>query len=254
MAANNRRELVVICLWAIAAPMTMIAPDPILRLLACLPWVFALPGYAALRALGLRTNSRLELGVFTVGLSLALAIAGGFLLNALGALTQAGWAVWLSAATLALAGIAARRNEPAESPAQALPRPLGLNRRHYGLLAAAALTVAAALLLAVRDDLGGGAFARTDFWMVPEAGTSPALAALGIHNAEGRPHEFQVEMMAGGRLVAAWRSLHLDSGETVTWSAPLPQSAPGGRRVEAWLFKDGDRGRIYRKVWVSLDQ
>ena len=258
MAANNRRDLAVICLWAIVAPMTMTAPD-LLRLPACLPWVFALPGYAALRALGMRTKSRLKLGLFTVGLSLALAIAGGFLLNAFEALTQAGWAVWLSAVTLALAGIAARRNEPAGWSAQALPRPPGLgpprlSRRHYGLLAAAVLAAGAALLLAVRDDLDRGAFARTDFWMVPAEGTSPAFATLGIHNAEGRAHDFQVEMMAEGRVVATWRSLRLDPGETVTWTAPLPPSRPGGGKVEARLFKDDAPSRIYRRVWLSLDR
>lgn len=252
MADNNRRDLLVVCLWAIVAPLTMIAPDPVPRLLATLPWLLVLPGYAALRAIGLRMRSLLELGVFTVGLSLALSILGGFLLNGAGALTPVGWAVWLTAATLALSGIAAIRNQPPWWADGGLPRPSGLGRRQYGIWAAAALAVGAAFLLAVHDDLGQGAFQRTDFWILPEDTALPARVTLGIHNAETEAQEFEVDMMSGGRLVAAWRSLRLEPGETTTWTAPLPPDA-GSRRVEAWLFKAGNRGRIHRKVWLALD-
>jgi hypothetical protein len=41
------------------------------------------------------------------------------------------------------------------------------------------------------------------------------------------------------------------SSQTFEFSVPTNSRPPA--RLEAWLFKGGDRGTIYRKVWMTID-
>src|SRR4051794_40712130 len=99
--AGEHRDLVVVCLWAIAAPVVVFLTDGVaLRLLVCAPLALFLPGYAFLRALGLRNVRPLEWHALAVGWSVAVLIFGGLALNGIGGLVPIGWAAWLSAATV----------------------------------------------------------------------------------------------------------------------------------------------------------
>lgn len=252
MTDTDHRDLRAASLWAVVAalatalPATSTVTLPI-RLLAGVPLVFFLPGYAFLRAARLVAGPPEEWAVLAVGASIIATIAGGFVLHLCGLLTPFGWALWLAAITLICCAAAVLRQAP-PPPVLAWPRISGFDRRLGTTLGLTAAVTAAAFFL-IWGDRGHGQYDYTEFWMVP----GPGRVTVGIQNEEDAPHSFDIEVALDGRTLAAWRGLALDAGESLTEEIVMPPPAGQPRKMEAWLFKDGDRSRVYRKVWLDLD-
>src|ERR1700731_2109325 len=110
MSVENR-DLPAACIWATATAVAVavVGDGTPLRVLLGLPMAVLVPGHVLLRAIGIRTHSLLEHLVYAVGTSLVVGISGGFILNAVGALTPAGWATWFFLFVVTASLVAARR-------------------------------------------------------------------------------------------------------------------------------------------------
>lgn len=136
-----------------------------------------------------------------------------------------------------------------------------------------ALSVAS-VMLAAWGAASQREFHFTDFWMVRSA-TLPSLAVIGVRNEEARSVNYEIEIVSRGALSDRLPPITLAPGQTHLWSIAVPtvvfaqaagMSKPSEERqmdemspsetdllrVEARLFKDQDRGTIYRRVWLAV--
>jgi uncharacterized membrane protein len=223
-----------------------------LRVLLALPLVFILPGHALLAAAMPSAPTGLQRFVFAVGLSLAVVVIGGLLLNLVHALTPLGWFSFLSGITLIgyAAALYRRRTVRWSIPLDYVPEwKFPLKSAALYSVAAVAVVLAFTIVLAETQRIHQRAD-FTEFWMRPERTAEIGLVKLGMRNAEHRPMSYDVELMLNDQLIGAWRNIKLQSNEVWTKTIDLP----GGdrrQRLEAWLFKSGDHTKVYRRVWLA---
>jgi len=246
MARNRNLDLVGICAWAaimvIAVGHSEYQP---LRLVLALPLLLFFTGHAVLRAVGPRAGSRTEHAAYAIGLSIAVALAGGFLLNSLGALTPLGWALWLNAVVAASSATTLIR-QPNGHKHPTEGGDLRLRARHLFMIAASGALVCGAFFVAVRDEAGQRDFKYVEFWLVGCEGGGGELM-VGIKSAEVGPQVFDVEVSRGSDVIAVWRSVHLVPGQTWTQALSLNIESGNERKVHARLYNHSD-GRLYRQV------
>jgi hypothetical protein len=205
---------------------------PWLRVVAGLPLVLVLPGYALSMFVVPRVPSRLSpvlwRGMWTVGLSLAVAVLGGLLLNLTPAgLTRVSWTILLAVVTLIALGAAAWLRTGTE-------RRAGTGRPTWvaaGYPVAALALAGTAVGLAV---VSGGwqhspAFAQ--LWLVPAG----ERATLGVRSAYPDAQAFHLVLDSGTRPAGAW-DFTLTAGQT--WQRTV--MAPAGQRVTALLTAIGN--------------
>jgi len=239
----ENRDLLAACLWAAATALAMALGDgALIRTILGLPMVVLVPGHVLLRAIGLRCASLAEHIVYAVGASLAVGIGGGFVLNAAGAMTPAGWAAWYLVVVAAASLTAWRRGGASGLPAWT--RPAGFHLRHAVVFALAASVATGAYALAVHDEAKQQQFKYTELWMLPD---QRGGLDLGLRSAEARPQRFDLEISLGGRPLAAFRSIEIAPGETWTRKIPLAMPATPQMAV-ARLYRLDDNRVIYRHV------
>jgi hypothetical protein len=220
-------------------------PTP-LRLPFALALVLWLPG-SALVGLAARGLRGIEAWVLSVGLSLALAVICGLALNAIGALDQRGWALSLAGIS---AGAAALARPPAATAGTARAGGLRWRSLDAAMFGLAALLAVAAAAEARRAATAPGQFTYTEFWLVPEAAGEGSAMTIGIRNVERVAATYEVDILEDGRLVGRWPPLDLAPGATFTASLGRSRATPR-RRVEARLYRDGNRETIYRRAWSA---
>jgi uncharacterized membrane protein len=222
--------------------------SPALRTIVGLPLVFYLPGHALLRAaLGERRNDLTAI-VFAGGLSLAVTIFCGLGLNLTGSLTPARWTIALGAVTLAACGVAYARDRRIPTAPTKLP-PLRANQAV--MLACSGAIVIAAAIWARHEVLAHPEFAFTELWMTPSA--RGGAVTVGIRNVERTPSSYDLEVTLDGRVVTIRRSIDLRVREIWVSDFALPIWDGEARTAEARLFKNGNDGRVYRRVWLKTE-
>jgi uncharacterized membrane protein len=247
-------ELLGMCLWAAMALVAVGLTDNVaLRAIACAPLILLLPGYALLRALGFAAKSAPEWYTLGVGLSIAIAVISGFVLNAAHLLTPLGWAAWLNLVIATASFAAVIRGTAAPSALLARQTLGGLTFGHVTLIGVAALVAAGAFAIVVADEHSYRQFHYTEFWMLPGGPERPNTITIGVKNAESGPSDYDIEVMLDGRTFAVWRSLPLDPGHSLTKEIAVPLPSGRAQKAEAWLFKSGNRNLVYRKVSVVVD-
>jgi len=251
---NKHRDLLGICLWAAMALVAVASSDNVaLRAVACAPLILLLPGYALLRALGFAARSAPEWYTLAIGLSIATAVASGFVLNGAHFLTPLGWAAWLNFVITTASFAAVIRGTAAPPPLLARQTLGGLTFRHVTLIGVAALVAAGAFAIVVEDEHSYRQFHYTEFWMLAGNPGRPNVITIGVKNAEAGANDFDIEMMLDGRIFAVWRSLPLEPGQALTKEITVPVASGRAQKAEAWLFKSGNRNLVYRKVSVVVD-
>jgi hypothetical protein len=208
--------------------------------------LFIAPGFALVRAtLGERIKG-LEVFVLSLGLSIAIAIVTGLLLDAAGQLKPQVWMIVLGGITVisgALAKLQGRRLLPR------IARPMaGIGRAEAAMVCTALVMAAAAVLLARRGAELHNEFSFTQFWLVPTSDGDSTLATLGIANNEGAPTWYDVDILVDGRLIERRADIEVENGGEHVTSLALPLQA--NQKAEAWLFKNGNHREVYRKVWL----
>jgi uncharacterized membrane protein len=249
----NRKafDLVSVCaLAAVAMTVTLMAPDSgVARVLIILPLVLFAPGYAiTAAAFAARPLGGPERLLFSLGLSLAVAVLGGLSLHwtSLG-LRPAAWAIVLGNTTLvvSLVALVRRWRRRADEPLPGAPR---LTLAQGAQLALAALLVGGALLLAREGAVQQRATGFTQLWMLPPAEASQDIVRLGVSNRETSATRYRLLVISGGTIIGSWPSITL--GPTEQWEATVtvPQTQPRAATVEATLYRLDVPDTAYRHV------
>lgn len=254
MASSRRAHLDLnASRWRLAAAAGAIlvaaALSPLVRGLVVIPLVLFLPGYAVMRAMGMRARFEAAHAVLASGLSMAIVVFDGLLLNWIGVLTPVGWAVSLGLATAAALGAGG-------APTLLRQRRFvlaagGLSVRRALMFAAALAICGASIQLSRERALSQREFLATEFWLVPAQPGNLSSLTIGVKNLEGEKADYDIELTLDGRLVDTWRSISLGDGETWTANAHLGVNAGAGGRAEAWLFKNHNRELVYRRAWAD---
>jgi len=238
----------------ISALMLLVTTSPAIRVAVGLPFALVLPGYAMVAALFPRRALGIpERLVFSIGLSLAVAVLGGLVLNGTAwGLRVESWAAWLCATTC-LASVVAIRQRRRNPPLPLTRVGLGLSGRQSLLLGLAAVVVVAAIGLARTPAPQHSVQGYTLLWILPSDDGNPNTVRLGVDCMELAPTSFRLEVKWDGRIAQEWSSIMLKPGEKWENRIVLPADFGNGT-VEAALYRLDDRQSVYRRVSLRLDQ
>jgi hypothetical protein len=250
MPTNRNVDLIVIVAWAAVAVLAVaLSENQLLRLALALPLLLLFTGHSLLRAIGSIATSTVEHVIYAVGLSIAVSLASGFLLNRLGALTPLGWAsALLTVVSASFAFVLLRRRTGA--PYLAIGNLQGLRARHLAMVGIATAVIVVAYQQAARDAAGERQFKYVDFWLVADT-QAPGGLIVGIENAELKPQLFDIEVTSASQVVAAWRAVALDPGDQWTRDLRLSADQQHPQKVFARLYRHGN-GKLYRQVSAIL--
>jgi uncharacterized membrane protein len=231
--------------WAIALLTVVSVTDNLpARAILAIPMVLFVSGHSLLRAMKVPTTSLPEHIAYAVGASLAVGIAGGLVLNAIGFLTPLGWAIWFCVVTISASLVAALRGQDSDLPSW--PRTTAIRPWHGIAFVLAALITTGAYALAIRDEANQQQFKYVELWMLSPANAGAGRLAVGVRNAEAGTETFDLEIALNDQPLAIFRSLVLAPGETWTREIAVPVSTVT-RKAEARLYRPRDN-RLYRRV------
>jgi hypothetical protein len=258
-----RRDNIDLAVVGVAAVVCgALATVPWLRVPSGLLLVLVLPGYA-LAALTLpdgptRTSPLLWRGIWTAGLSLAVAVFTGLLLNLTPVgLTRLTWTISLAAVTLAVTVAAALLPRPANhqrDPGRSLRPASGKGGRFprsapsraalvyaAGAVAIAGAAIGLAMVSSGRQHTPG--FAQLS--LVPKEAAVGGQVTLGVRNRYQGSEAFALVLLRGAQPVGTW-DFTLGAGQS--WQRDV--SAPAGQRLTARLTT-GDQGSGTQSVAVT---
>ena len=234
-------DLKWVFVWSLALLLVVITTDNVvIRLVLAAPLLLWLTGHVVLRSIGPIRTSLLEHTVYAVGVSIAICVAGGFVLNSLSLLTPIGWAVWLIVVTGTALLVGARGRYQWLVPSVKLPFP---QRGHIIIIGIASLITVGAYLLAIHDETNQREFKYTEFWILAKP-KAPGKLLVWIKSSEMETQYFDVEVTSDGSVIALWRSVEIAPEETWTREVKVDSETI---KAEAKLYRPSDH-KLYRKV------
>jgi uncharacterized membrane protein len=237
--------LVLLLTWLTAAGGPAIA---VLRVLAGLPLVLLLPGYALSTLLPAESpvpgpgNRLLWRAMWAVGLSLTVTVLGGLLLNVTPAgLTRVSWTVSLAALTmltLAVTALSRACRSRADMGSAERPRILPVPSARVRTAAAYALCalVMTGASVGLAEVSAGWRHSQgfVQLWLLPARDRTAGQATLGIRSAYPQAQAFHLLLRSGTRAVDTW-DMTLAPGQT--WQMAVPVSP--GQHLTAQLTASG---------------
>jgi hypothetical protein len=209
------------------------------------------PGYALTAALlpAWRRGSA-ERAALILGLSLALAILGAVIFNALpGGLTTPVWAGLASGVTLVGSLVAAwrRRDTP---PSQ--PRPgLHLRPLEWAQLGLAGLVTLAAVWLVRVPISTSGVTGYTLLTIAPDTAQNQPGVHISISSSEFSATTYRLTVTDDDVPVREWPVIYLAPGETWDQAVPIGPARQGGH-ILALLYRSDAPATVYRSVSMVL--
>jgi hypothetical protein len=242
----------------VCALVAALFPLQVVRLLAALPLTLFLPGYAIVAvAFGRSELAPPKRLMLSVAVSLMVLPLGALVLNVFpfGIRTWS-WAVLLVLIVLAASRGAALRRGPASGerrPAWTPPR-LRLTWK-VAPLVAALLIATAAVVLAQEPLPAKHADGYTALWMLPANADEEALV-VGVQSNEQDPASYRLRIATGGGSQSKTYRVKLDPGEEKTFEVKVPSRSTGKTHVVASLYREGNPGRLFRRVtrWLPRQQ
>ncbi|HEU5098938.1 MAG TPA: DUF1616 domain-containing protein [Roseiflexaceae bacterium] len=249
MVWRQSSDLLIVILAAGAALLVALMPvdNLALRTLVALPIVLLVPGYATQAAIfPSRVMSTVERGLFSVGLSLAVTVLGGVLLNlSPWGLQQISWAVLLGAVTLLMCSIALLRRLWYGGGGVSIPEAPSLG--HTLLFGLAGAIVIGAIAIARTPVSSQGLQGYTSLWLLPSANGDARSVLLGISSEEFTTRQYRLELHMNQRLLHELSSIELATGEQWEQQVDLPADLPDGV-IEAVLYRLDAPEVVYRRA------
>jgi uncharacterized membrane protein len=262
------RDLRAVLLGAVVcALIAVVIPFWPVRVLAAVPLLLLLPGFAVTQASFARNRPPWPmLPMLSIGLSLSLLAVGVVVLHVLpGRFGEASWVGWALLVTLAGCLVAAARRPPAAertAPAGRPPRrprrlrrvPLAgsLPREQTAMLAVAGLALIATVFVSAHVWPARNAIGYTRLWMLPsKADAKVPHVTIGVENDEHEESVYRLVLDVGG--VKSIRRMDLDPGRIRIWRVrPVVPDAGKETHVVARLYIDDDPYKVYRRVtgWI----
>jgi uncharacterized membrane protein len=225
----------------------------VIGIILALPLVFVLPGYALTEALfqqqSLETAHRL---VFSLALSLAVAMLSGFILNLFPTgLYALSWTLFLSLLTVVFSLIAILRQTEQSHGVQPL-------RFDFSISAFILFGVATIVtILAVLYSAVGVAQQRqpgfTQLWIQPaDLSGSSCAVRIGVSSFESTPVTYRITMTMNSTQIVIWPSVSLVPREQWEKIEPVIPGTRSDTFVEVRLYRLDKTQAAYQKVDLTL--
>jgi uncharacterized membrane protein len=285
MRSKNRDLLITILVVALNGAWMQVPNRPlIVGIILALPLILFLPGYTLTQALFRKKPSRgepdqiathpvsseqapqagnkLKLGhaiggmdqlILSLGLSMAIDILVGFVLNILPiGLQGLSWTVALGLLTVLFALIALfmRRNTPASSTKTHPVRITLPDALFLGL--AIFIIINAIWLAAIRPPDPQPSF--TQFWILPANPNSKVCAvSIGIQSFELTSTQYDLTVAVNSKQIEGkWSTITLAPQQKWTQIVPLTPEAQNDLQVEAQLYRLDQPSTVYRDVHLTF--
>ncbi|GHO92160.1 hypothetical protein KSF_022080 [Reticulibacter mediterranei] len=244
----------------------------IIGIILALPLVFVLPGYTLTEALFKRsgnssedlirqpalklerpfkTSDRIIIGL---GLSLALVILSGFILNMFSTGLQAfSWVVCLALQTMVFSLIAAyrRRSTPASEVRTSRRFKVGLS--DYLLLGLAIIVTLGSFNYAAYIALNQPRPGFTQLWMLPTPQTNNSCSMLvGVHSSETGPTTYRIVMTINNTQTENWPSVALMPQQDWNQLVPLQPATIDTMNIAVQLYRADKPDAVYRETHITL--
>jgi uncharacterized membrane protein len=247
--SHRHWDLTAIMALAVVAMIAVMVEQPLLRLLSGAPLVLWLPGYALTAAIFAEGKLSLPLRfVLNLGVSLAVTVLGGFVLNLTSwGLGPVSWAIWLGGATILAAGFALlRRNGGWILHTQA--DRLDLSRTQASLIGAALIVMVGAVGMARWGAMEAPSTPFTQLWATPVMRANGEAIQIGIYNGEGNTETYALQVKIGDELIYGWSALMLAQDQRWQQIVQLPAEVAPDRSVEVQIYRTAAPDHLYRSV------
>lgn len=249
-------DLILVLILVLANVGWMFLPvhPPVIGVILPLPLIFVLPGYVLTEALfRRRALEGLQRLVFSLILSLALAVFCGFILNFLpGGLNTLSWLATLSGLTAFFTLLAyLRRRGFREEKGTGKFQVKFLNVLLFGLaLALMVFSVVYSVIGAQQQRLPG----FTQLWIVPpshSSGAGSCAVSVGIHSFESTTQTYHLIVTNNNVQINVIPPLSLLSQQQ--WEQVISiVPKKGNNLIEVRLYRDNQPTVIYRNVHLTL--
>jgi uncharacterized membrane protein len=226
---------------------------PVVGVILALPLVFGLPGYTLTQALthkqSLEPSHTL---VFSLGLSVAIDVLNGFVLNLLPTGLQAtSWVMSLGLLTVVFSLLTVYLRRGIREAYPPLPR-LRFTIWECVLFGSAIIIAILSVLYSVRGVVQQPHPGFTQFWMLPSNQPNNSCAAqLGIRNFEATAIRYSVVMIINGAKVNTESFISLAPGQQWEKLVPITLTV-SDIHVEARLYRSDKPKTDYRTVSLTL--
>jgi len=238
---------------------------PVVGIVLALPLIFIIPGYTLYTlytlTAALFSNAQFRASyrlLFSIGLSLAMTILSGLVLNFFPAgLQTISWAMGLGVITVVLSLVAMyrRRDAPLETAAPSAQR-RRIAPYAYGLFGLAAIVTVLAMLYAASGVMQQPRPGFTQLWMQP--GTQARQAShsctvrLGVRSFEATPTTYRMAVTINGTQTAAWSSIALAPQQEWDHAVPIPAGTTNDAYIDVRLYRANTPQMVYRETHISF--
>jgi Protein of unknown function (DUF1616) len=243
----SRRNIVLqVALVALCAGVVLGPAPTALRVVAGIPLVLLLPGFALTSAVFARRRlGRLDVLFLSLAFSLSIVVLGTLVLNALPwGLTRTTWTALVVGVAI-VASVWALVRIPAGAGGEATR--IRLTMRQAALVATALLITAGVIIFARTPLPARGVEGYTALWIVPDPSRSRSIL-VGVRSSELHATSYKLKVRTDDREELD-RQLTLAPGNRWTVRLRVPGSS---RRVEGRLFRSDAPNQVYRRVRLIL--
>jgi hypothetical protein len=227
---------------------------PVIGVALVLPLVFVLPGYTLTAVLfHKRSLDAVHSVLLGLGLSLAIDIAGGLLLNIFPiGLRPVSWSVLLAFLTVVFATLVIYLRHRRVTYEKRPPK-VRFNWWEYFLFGLAALVVTLSILFSASSVAHQPHAGFTQFWMLPsdQPGKSCAVR-LGIQSYELTSEIYRIDLTANRTHITVWQPVKLAPRQAWEQFITVVFGETGSVYIEAQLYRAEDPLVIYRRVNMTL--
>ncbi|HWS83933.1 MAG TPA: DUF1616 domain-containing protein [Ktedonobacteraceae bacterium] len=249
-------DLIVAIVLSMLNVLWALLPDhlPVIGVILAIPLVFLLPGYALTQVLSYqRSFDALHHLMLSIGLSLAIDIVSGFVLNMLpGGLQATSWAILLGLFTTgcSVLGVYLRQKIHMQ---QASSWHIPFTFPNAMVLALAIVVTILSILYSVLGVMQQPHKLFTQLWLLPASQTRQSCAVqVGVQNFEATSTTYGVEMRINGVLMHTWLPVSLETQHSWEQQVSLTPGTADGMQITVQLYRVENTRVVYRKVNLTM--